>query len=107
MKLQPGHTPSPSDISPLISIRCAKGSKHGGESLAGEVRAGAPLKRTARDLKPDADDDICGKLHVLYRHSSLGNASASDLRFSRIRPIAAGASGLRRFGPKAEPREAR
>ena len=59
--------------SPLISLGCTKGSKHGGESLAGEVRAGAPLKPAARDLKPDADDDICGQLHVLYGHSSLGN----------------------------------
>ena len=31
----------------LISLGCAKGSKHGGESLAGEIRAGAPLKPAA------------------------------------------------------------
>ena len=66
--------PSPHKLrTPLISLGCAKGSKHGGESLAGEIRAGAPLKPAARDLKPDADNDICGQLHVLYGQSSLGN----------------------------------
>ena len=63
----------PSDISPLISLGCAKGSQHGVESLAGEVRGGAPLKTAARDLKPDADDDIGRQLHVLYGQSSLGD----------------------------------
>jgi hypothetical protein len=61
-------------IEPLrhFSLGCAKGSKHGVESLAGELRRGAPLKTAARNLKPNTDDDICRQLHVLYAQSSLG-----------------------------------
>jgi len=50
-----------------------KGSQRGVESLAGEVRRGAALKSAARDLKPNADDDIGRQLHVFYGQSSLGN----------------------------------
>ena len=55
----------------LIIIGCAKGSKHGVESVAGQVRRGAPLKTAARNLKPNADDNIGRELYVLYGQSSL------------------------------------
>ena len=38
-----------------------------------EFRRDAPLKTTARGLKPIADGNICGQLHVLYGHSPLSN----------------------------------
>ena len=60
-----------SDISSLLG--CAKGSKHGGESLAGDVRGGAPLNSAARNLKPNTDDDIGRQLRLVYGQSSLGN----------------------------------
>jgi hypothetical protein len=47
--------------------------------LAGEVRGGGPLETAPHDLKPNADDDICGQLHVFYAQSSLGH------RFGKIR----------------------
>jgi hypothetical protein len=53
--------------------RCTKGSQHGIASLAEKLRRGAPLKTAARDLKPNADDDIGRQLHVLYGQSSLGD----------------------------------
>jgi hypothetical protein len=56
-----------------------KGSKHGVQSLPNEVWGGLPLETAPHDLKPNADDDICGQLHVLYAHSSLGD------RFGKIR----------------------
>ena len=60
-------------------LRYTKGSKHGVESLAGELRGGTPLKTAARDLKPNTDDDIGRQLHVLYGQSSLGD------RLSKVR----------------------
>ena len=81
----------------LPCLGCAKGSKHGGESLAGEVRGGAPLKTAARDLKPNTDDDIGRQLHVLYGQSSLGNRLGKVRleMFANAWPSAAGTWALR------------
>jgi hypothetical protein len=39
--------------------------------VAGQVRGGAPLKTAARNLKPNADDNIGPELYVLYPQSFL------------------------------------
>ena len=71
----PGNQAAPA----IIGLRHTKGSQYGVESLAGEVRGGGPLETAPHDLKPNAHDDICGQLHVLYAQSSLGH------RFGKIR----------------------
>ena len=90
----------------LPCLGCAKGSKHGGESLAGEVRGGAPLKTAARDLKPNTDDDIGRQLHVLYGQSSLGNR-LGKVRLEMFANAGRSPPGLGRFGPQAGPRGGR
>ena len=49
-----------------IANRHTKDLQHSVESLAGEVRGGAPFKSAACDLKPNAQDDIGRQLYVFY-----------------------------------------
>ena len=55
----------------LAWLRNTEASKYRLKGLARQIRWRSPLKAAARDLKPDANDDIRSKINISYAQTPL------------------------------------